>query len=231
MAVDQQEAGTSAAHAASRDASQLFGHWKALRAATDLQFAPVPPVAVSPPWHPPAWLQSLAQDLDSILEFVFKPLARMLGIGWPVMQWLLIGAAAIVLALLAWWVSASLWRRSRARKPAPAADWAPDSAQAAALLEDADRLAQLGHFDEAAHLLLRRSCDQIRAAHPQWLRPASTAREIAELAALPEQARNAFATIADRVEASRYALRALIEADWRAARAAYAQFALHGPAA
>jgi hypothetical protein len=97
------------------------------------------------------------------------------------------------------------------------------------LLEDADRLAQQGHYDEAAHLLLRRTCDQIRAAHPDWLHPASTAREIAALPALPGQARTAFAVIADRVEASRYALRALIEADWQAARAAYAQFALHGP--
>lgn len=206
-------------------ANQVSDHWKALRAATDLQFGPI--AAQAPPSipSPPAWLQWLGR----IVEFAFKPLARALGIGWPVMQWLVVGAAAVVLALLAWQLGVTLW--GKVRKPAPArlSDWAPDQAEAAALLDDADRLALLGRYDEAAHLLLRRSCDQIRTAHPGWLHPASTAREIAALAALPQQARTAFAVIADCVEASRYALRALIEADWQVARAAYAQFALHGP--
>jgi hypothetical protein len=170
------------------------------------------------------------QALGRFLEFIFKPLAQALGIGWPVMQWLLVCAGAVVLALLAWRLGMWLRRNFRARTPAPAPDWAPDRAAAEALLEDADRLAQQGDYDQAAHLLLRRTCDQIRAAHPDWLHPASTAREIAALPALPGPARTAFAVIADRVEASRYALRALIEADWQAARAAYAQFALHGPA-
>ncbi len=197
-----------------------------MRAAGDLQFGPVAP---QPPQQaPPAWLQWLGQWLGHILEFIFKPLARALGIGWPVMQWLLIGVAAAVLALLAWRLGASLWLKVRAITAAPAADWAPDPVEAAALLEDADRLAQQGRYDEAVHLLLQRSFDQIRDYHPGWLHPASTAREIAALAALPEPARTAFAIIAVRVEASRYALRALIEADWQAARAAYAQFALDG---
>lgn len=173
----------------------------------------------------PAWLQWLGR----LLEQIFKPLAQALGIGWPVMQWLLIGAATVVLAVLAWRLGAWLWGKARARQPLPPADWAPDRAAAAALLEDADRLAQQGCFDEAAHLLLQRSCDEIRAAHPHWLHPASTAREIAALPALPLPARAAFAVIAERVEASRYALHTLIEADWQAARAAYARFALHGP--
>jgi hypothetical protein len=208
-----------------------------MRAGGDLQFAPVPPQPVKPP---PEWLRSfdrwlvnvfkpLARGLDWIVETIFKPLAQALHVSWPVMKWLLIAAAVIALALLGWRLVVWLRAKFPARKPATAAEWAPDRAEAAALLEDADRLAAQGRYDEAAHLLLRRSCNQIQGAHPDWLHPASTAREIAAMTRLPEQARTAFAVIADRVEASRYALRALIEADWHAARAAYAQFALRGP--
>jgi hypothetical protein len=221
VAADQQGTGAAAAQAA----SQASSHWKALRAATDLQFAPVPPQAPLPPQPVPEWLQALGR----ILQFIFKPVAQALGIGWPVMQWLVIGAAVVVLALMAWRLGGWLWARLRQQAAAPAAGWAPDRTEAASLLEDADQLAGQGRYDEAAHLLLRRSFDQIRTAHPDWLQPASTAREIAALPALPGQARAAFAIIAGRVEASRYALRALVEADWQAARAAYAQFALHGP--
>jgi hypothetical protein len=66
----------------------------------------------------------------------------------------------------------------------------------------------------------------IAATRPEWLHPASTAREIAGLRPLPQRARDAFALIAARVEQSRYALRPLAAADWQAARAAYADFAL-----
>lgn len=215
VAIDHQDTNAAAA--------QASGHWRALRAATDLQFAPVTPKPPLPAHALPEWLQALGRLLDSI----FKPLAQSLGRGWPIVQWLLGAAGVVVLALLAWRLGRWLW--ARAHRPKPAAAWAPDRSEAQALLDDADLLAQQGHYDRAAHLLLQRSCQQIQAAHPQWLHPASTAREIAALAALPAPARAAFAVIADRVEASRYALRTLVEADWQAARAAYAQFALYGP--
>ena len=54
----------------------------------------------------------------------------------------------------------------------------------------------------------------------------STAREISALPALPEAARKAFGTIAERVERSLFALRTLSADDWHAARTAYAEFAL-----
>ena len=104
--------------------------------------------------------------------------------------------------------------------------WAPSAAEALALLEDADRLAALGQYDEATHLLLKRSVGQIAAARPDWLHPASTAREIAVLPGLPARARDAFALIAARVERSLFALVLLGPDDWQAARAAYTQFAL-----
>ena len=61
---------------------------------------------------------------------------------------------------------------------------------------------------------------------PDWVEPSSTARELAALPALPDGARTAFRIIAERVERSLFALRALDRADWEAARAAYADFAL-----
>ena len=116
-------------------------------------------------------------------------------------------------------------RRAQAEEPA-APDWVPDAGEALALLEDADRLAAEGRYDEATHLLLKRSVGQIAAARPDLLEPSSTAREIAELPALSEAARGAFALIAGRVERSLFALRSLSADDWHAARAAYADFAL-----
>jgi hypothetical protein len=105
-------------------------------------------------------------------------------------------------------------------------EWAPDRDAAAALLEEADRLAAAGRYGEAVHLLLRRSVDHIAEARPDWLLPASTAREIAQFPMLSEAARRAFRVIAVRVERSLFALRDLDADDWRAARAAYADFAL-----
>ena len=78
------------------------------------------------------------------------------------------------------------------------------------------------------HLLLRRSFDDIATARPEWLTPASTAREITRIAALPGAARTAFAVIAREVERSRYALHPLAQPDWARAREAYAAFAVPG---
>ena len=68
-------------------------------------------------------------------------------------------------------------------------------------------------------------------ARPDLLEPSSTAREIAALQALPNAARGAFASIAELVERSLFALRRLSADDWQAARAAYAEFALAAPQA
>lgn len=191
--------------------------WQALRADTDIQYAPLPPV--QPP-ETPAWLKRLGEWLEA----VFKPLGEMLGLSWPVLEKVLIALVVLLALFILWRLLSPLLRMRKVAAPEP--EWAPDQAMAVALLSDADRLAAEGRYGEAAHLLLQRSVHHIAEARPDWLLPASTAREIATLPLLPDRARAAFGEIARRVERSLFALRELDLADWQAVRAAYADFAL-----
>ena len=198
--------------------------WEAIRAHGEIQYAPVKIPEAAPP---PDWLQNFFEWLANLL----KPVAEALGVSWPVLQWILIGGAALILLYLLWRLLAPIAQIRLAKKEADGdaqeAEWTPDRAAALELLGDADRLAAEGRFDEATHLLLKRSVGQIADARPDWLSASSTAREIAALPALPDRARGAFKTIAERVERSLFALRRLNAEDWQAARAAYADFALH----
>ena len=217
-----QIAGSTAASGAAND-------WQAVRDASDIQFSPLAPLA--PPQQPdlpqyPEWLEALARAIGRMLEAVFGPIGRLLGMSWPSFRWVLAAMAAVLLLFLLWRIVAPLIARMRGpRDEGKAEQWAPGREEALALLEDADRLAAAGQFGEATHLLLRRSVRQIRDACPDWLIPATTAREISALPMLPESGRQAFGTIAVRVERSLFALRDLDAGDWAAARAAYADFA------
>ncbi|MET1757131.1 hypothetical protein ABVV53_16945 [Novosphingobium sp. RD2P27] len=206
------------AAAASGGAGDAATDWEAVRRSAEIQFAPLPPV--QPP-ETPAWIEWLSR----MLRAIFGPAAEGLVAAWPVIEKLLIGGAVVLALLLVWRLVVPLLKRFRKRRSHPG-EWLPAHEDALALLEDADRLAAAGRYGEAAHLLLQRSVGQIRAARPEALLPASTAREIAALPHLPQAARAAFATIAERVERSLFALRDLDAGDWSAARAAYANFAL-----
>jgi hypothetical protein len=194
---------------AAQDAARA---WQAVHADPTIQYAPVNSAAKPP--EIPGWL-------TEILEAI----ARALGMSAPVLLWVVGGAIALVVLYALWRLAEPLLERAPKLVEEPEG-WAPERGEALALLEDADRLAAEGRFAEAAHLLLRRSVAQIADARPDWIQPASTAREIAAIGALPERARGAFATITARVERSRFALRDLDAADWQAARGAYAEFAL-----
>jgi hypothetical protein len=201
---------------AARGADGFASDWQALRADEQIQFAPLARPEAA---EPPGWLEDLLRFLGRILGPAAEPTL-----------WALAALGAALLALVLWQVLVPLVRERReardgAADPA-AAEWTPDAREALALLEEADRLAAEGRYDEATHLLLRRSVGHIAAARPDLLEPSSTAREIAELPALPESARGAFAVIAGRVERSLFALRSLSADDWQAARSAYAEFAL-----
>ena len=215
---------------AAAQADGFASDWQALRGDEQIQFSPLTLPEQSPP---PGWLADVAEFLAwlfSPLVDVLGALGRVLGLSGQAIMWLLLaGAVALVAILLVRHVRTLAARRGEAVAAAP--EWAPDAGEALALLDDADRLAAEGRYDEATHLLLRRSVGQIAAARPGLLEPSSTAREIAALAALPETARRAFAVIAERVERSLFALRGLSADDWHAARAAYAEFALAAPRA
>ncbi|WP_336987282.1 hypothetical protein [Altererythrobacter aquiaggeris] len=192
--------------------------WRDIRADESLQFAPVQPQAPDPP---PAWLQ----NLFDLLGELFAPVGQTIVNLWPALKWVLLALAISLVLWLVWRLVAPLIGVSADDAEADDA-WTPQREDVLALLSEADRLAAEGHYDEAAHLLLKRSVGQIAAARPDWLEPSSTAREIAALAALPDNARHAFATIARQVEHSLFALRRLSAEDWQIARAAYADFAL-----
>jgi hypothetical protein len=199
--------------------------WERLRETEDIQFAPVDIPMIKPP--EPSWFEKMLADVFAWLADLFAPLGRLLGASWWWLQWLLLALVAAFVLVLLWRTFApASWAR---RKPAVAAageEWQPEAAATLALLEDADRLAAEGRFDEATRLLLQRSVGQIAAARPTLVEPSTTARELSALPALPEAARTAFRVIAERVERSLFALRSLERADWEAARAAYAEFAL-----
>ena len=186
----------------------------------DIQFAPVPDVTTPVP-QPPEWLLAMIRFLAKL----FAPLGKWLGQGWGAIEVLLIALTACAALWLAWTLLWPLWR-DRRRNSEAAPSWAPEREAALALLEDADRLAAVGRFDEAARLLLTRSVHQIASARPQWLTPSSTAREIGMIRDMPVPAKQAFGEIAKAVERSLYALRSLAAEDWTKARAAYAEFAL-----
>lgn len=199
--------------------------WERLRDDGDLQFAPVDIPEIKPP--EPSWFEKMLARVFDFLGELLAPVGQLLGASWWWLQWVLLAALIAFVAVLLWRMfDPGAGSRRASAAAAPADQWHPEAAASLALLEDADRLAAEGRFDEATRLLLQRSVGQIAAARPDWVEPSSTARELAALPALPDAARRAFAVIAERVERSLFALRALDRADWEAARAAYADFAL-----
>lgn len=201
--------------------------WEALHADGNVQFAPVTIPEIPP--REPSWFERMLNELFKFLADLLGPVGQALGASWWWLQWVLLGIAVLIaLVLLARLLGPGFgrWGKNKKVDAAAADEWRPDTAASLALLEDADRLAAEGRFDDATRLLLQRSVGHISAARPDWVEPSSTARELAALPALPDSARAAFQVIAERVERSLFALRSLERADWEAARAAYAEFAL-----
>lgn len=200
--------------------------YDAVRGNTDTQFAPIELKEIKP--REPSWLEEMLQSLFEWLGELFSPVGGALTSSWPVLKWVIIAAlVAFVLFLAFRLISPLSWRR-KAEETLPQAEpeWQPDERESLALLEDADRLAAEGRFDEAARLLLQRSVGQIASARPEWVDPSSTARELAALPRLSDGARGAFAVISAAVERSLFALNQLTREDWETARKAYTDFAL-----
>jgi hypothetical protein len=198
--------------------------WESVRDSDSIQFDQIDLPETTPPDN--SWLRDFFDGLGDLLE----PFAQLLGISWPILSWILIGIGVALLAYILWKLLSPIARLRWEKKTTVTDDedieWVPERSEAIALLGDADKLAAAGCYDEATHLLLLRSVNQIVNVRPEWLDPSSTAREISRLPGLPDKARTAFTTISDRVERSLFALRRLEKDDWEAARAAYADFAL-----
>ena len=177
-----------------------------------IQFA----VADYVPPKPPQWLKWLFDLLSSpIAEYIL----------WGLLA---AGAALILFLLIRHFAGVSWpWRRLP-EESSEAEQWRPEVGAARSLLHEADALAAEGRFDEAAHLLLFRSIEDIEARRPRLVRPALTSRDIAGAPDLPGDPRRAFQAIVMLVEKSLFGGRSLIEAEWRQCRAAYEAFAFAG---
>ncbi|AKQ41428.1 hypothetical protein CP97_04365 [Aurantiacibacter atlanticus] len=191
--------------------------WQDTRADASIQYDRVE-LPDQPP--PPDWLIQFMHWLGDVLS----PIGALLVHLWPFLYWILIAGGVALLAYVLWrLIGPALGVK---RKTSREEEWVPDQQEALALLEEADRLAAEGRYDEATHLLLRRSVGQIAQARPDIVEPSSTARELSAEPRIPEGARTAFAVIAGRVERSLFALAKLSSDDWQAARDAYSDFAL-----
>lgn len=209
----------AAAAAAPPDPARVAEAHRAILADKTIQFDL--PVRHLERQEAPEWLKALGNAIGRFVQWV--------GDGWTVIGW--IAAAVIVLVLLFALVpglrewAQGLMQRGR-DEGTGASQWAPTERQARALLEEADALADAGQFDEAVHLILFRSIDDIAAWRGELVRPSSTSRDIARADGLPGEARGVFQRIVAAVERSWFGGRALERADWDAARADYARFAL-----
>jgi hypothetical protein len=177
--------------------------------------------SIVPPKTPdePQWMRDLARFLGGVFEAIMPVLV------WIFWAGVALAVAAILYMILREVVGIRFQRRRRAAKARAApADWRPEAWKARALLEDADRLAAEGNYDEAAHLLLYRSIDDIEGRRPRLVRPALTARDIAALEAVPGPARDAFSHIARIVESSFFGGRSVDQAGFAECRRAYESF-------
>ena len=204
-----------------------------------VQFQLVRPPAPAPT---PQWLKTLGDWIAWALRPIGR-LLRWIGSLFPdapyarILLWSVIGIAAVtVLWMAADRIRHGEWRWPRLPRRRSAAATAPgpdeerlfEPAPVRAWLREADALAALGRFGDAAHLLLLRSVEDLARRRPGSVQPALTARELAAAPVLPPRARERFAGIAALVERSLFGGGDVNAEDWAAARADYAEFALPG---
>jgi hypothetical protein len=207
-------AGTAVGGAATD--SQFAEAYRRLMADDTIQFDL--PAYVAP--KPPEWLKPAGDLLTQLAPY-------MIYLFWGAV---IIGAAIIAL-LIFLEAKGIAWRFPGQKAPDAAeaeAEFRPDTAAAQILIAEADALAARGEYDEAVHLLLRRSVADIASRLPDFLRPSLTARDIAGHGALPANARGAFGEMARIVEAALFARRPVGARGWHEARSAYERFAFSG---
>ncbi|MDF2386670.1 hypothetical protein JMG10_34735 [Nostoc ellipsosporum NOK] len=187
---------------------------EALRARSDIQFE----MSTAKPPEIPPWMRWLARQLDGVAPYM----------GWILLACVVIGAAIILYLVVSSLIRARPSGDAEATATQDVAAWRPSEKAARALLADAEALAAQGRYEEAVHLLLQRSLEDIQRHRPRLLRPALTSREIAGSEWMPGIVRRAFAAMATPVERSLFGGHSLARTDWEEARAAYGDFALPG---
>jgi hypothetical protein len=182
-------------------------------ASGDYQTA-LPPPPADPP---PRWLEDLLNAIGRFFEFT-----------GPALRYVLIGLAILLALFLLYKLvpGFAAWFDERFRRAPEAEDpnvGVAEASAARARLADADALASEGRFDEAVHILLYRSIDDISARRPGLVKPAVTSRDLAVAPELPGVARGAFSAIARAVEVSLFGGRSIDASVWQDCRAAYSE--------
>lgn len=195
-------------------ADELDDAHRKLLARGDLQFEFTVPMERT---RPPAnnWFFEMLDALGPLFNIIF----------WG-------GLAAIVLTL-AFFIGREVLRarfghddKKQVRAEVQETSYQPAPEKARALLDDADKLAAQGLYDDAVRTLLHRSIDDIEQRSPRAIRPAQTSREIARLSILPPSVRAAFDPLVRAVERSWFGGLPLDSAGYQACRKSYADFAL-----
>ncbi len=205
---------------AAESAADFDTVWEEVRGDGDIQFEPPPPE--KPKAGEPQWWTDFKQWLSDLFPDISADLSGI----WPFVEYTLIALLAAGIAILLWKLAVWALDTYGSREESPVEpEWVPEEKVARELLDEADALAARGEYDEAAHLLLYRSIEDIERKRPQLLRPSNTAREIGRFEALSEGARETFAIIAGHVERSLFAAHPLDAKAWDESREAYGRFA------
>lgn len=201
--------------------SSLESAHQALLARKDLQFT-FDEAPLRQPRETPDWLRALFDWLESVLRL---PAATLQALFWVLVIVALAAVAFLILREIG-----ALDFTGRAKKRAAPAEplYRPDAETAKALLADADALAAEGRYEEAVHVMLLRSVEDMRRWRPRSVEPSFTSRDLSGLPVLPEAARTAFAAMAQLVETSLFGGRPVGAEGFAASRKAYADFALPG---
>ncbi len=206
--------------AAAESGAAVEAAHKELLTHTDLQFT-FDDAAVREVSRSPQWLRDFFEWLNSLFSVPAEVMT--------VLMWGAVAAfVLVILFLIAREVGALDWTRKRPQAPPGEPLYRPEAQVALALLADADALAAEGRYEEAVHVLLLRSVEDMRRWRPRAVEPSFTSRDLSGLAILPPAARDAFSAMARLVETSLFGGRAVGQEGFAESRRAYEAFALPG---
>lgn len=193
---------------------KLTEAFRRMRRNDSFQFELPPPPATP---ETPGWLKSLGDAIRALFDI--------LGPVFKVLFWIGVG---ILIAGAIYLIAQTIYNGLQARKNQIKAEpeqqpilYQPKQTQARILLDEIDDLAAQGRYDEAVHVLLHRSIQDIDTNRPNIIRRSLTSREIGSLSILTGAAQKAFSAIAQITEHSFFGGRQIGQAEYKQARKAY----------